>query len=61
MCLSTVYEVRDGAENKIGEYVSGIKVEGGNVSFTDIMGQETVVAGTISSIDLVKNVILIEA
>lgn len=61
MCLSTVYEVRDGSENKLCECVSSIEVGDGNVTMTDIMGQETVVKGTIVNIDLVKNIILIKA
>ena len=61
MCLSTVYEVRDGEENRLCECVSGIKVGEGTVTLTDIMGQELVVNGVITSIDLIKNIILLSA
>lgn len=61
MCLSTVIEVRGGEETKVREYVSGISVADGGVTMTDIMGDETFLKGTITSIDLVKNVILVNA
>lgn len=59
MCLSTVYEIRDGSENKLSEAVSGIKTDGKTVTLTDIMGVETKVNGSISSIDLIKNTVMI--
>ena len=60
MCLSTVYKA-DGSENvKLAEYVSGVRAEGGKITLTDIMGLETVVYGTLKSVDLVQNRIIIE-
>jgi predicted RNA-binding protein len=59
MCLSSVFEIKDGCETLVCEHVSGVTTDGGSVTLTDIMGVETVVTGAISSIDLVKNVILI--
>ena len=60
MCLSTVYKA-DGSENvKLAEYVSGVRAEGDKITLTDIMGIETVVFGTLKSVDLVKNLIVIE-
>ena len=61
MCLSKVYEVRDGAEKLLGEYVSELSVAGDMVTLRDIMGVETSVCGAIRSIDLVKNAIIIDA
>ena len=61
MCLSKVYEIRDGAENLLCEYVSGVDVSGDTVIFKDILGVETSVRGAITSIDLVKNSIVIAA
>ena len=61
MCLSTVYEIVDGEENMIGECVTGIVTGEGSVSFTDILGEKTVVKGKIKEVDLVKNIVLIEA
>ena len=60
MCLSTVYKA-DGSERvKLAEYVSGVKAEGDKITLTDIMGLETVVFGTLKSVDLVANQIVIE-
>ncbi len=60
MCLSTVYKA-DGSERvKLAEYVSGVKAEGDKITLTDIMGLETVVIGTLRSVDLVQNQIVIE-
>jgi len=60
MCLSAVYEVKDGGENLVCEYVSSVRAENGSLILTDIMGDETVVHGALRSVDLVKNRILIE-
>ena len=60
MCLSTVYKA-DGSERvKLAEYVSGVRAENGKITLTDIMGVETVVLGTLKSVDLVANQIVIE-
>ena len=59
MCLSKVYEVIDGNENLISDYVSGLSVESGYIIVTDIMGEEKKISGAIKSIDLVKNVIIV--
>ena len=61
MCLSKVYEIVDGNENLVCDYVSGLVVENGYLVLTDIMGEEKKVAGEIKSIDLVKNVIMVSA
>ena len=60
MCLSTVYKA-DGSERvKLAEYVSSVRSEGDKITLTDIMGLETVVFGTLKSVDLVQNQIVIE-
>lgn len=60
MCLSTVYMTDGGERTKLAEYVSGIRAEGEKITLTDIMGLETVVYGTLKSVDLVENRVLIE-
>jgi predicted RNA-binding protein len=58
MCLSTVYELGAGqTPKKLCEYVCSVSVSGAAVSFTDIMGNETVFLGNINAIDLTKNTI----
>ncbi|MDR1217346.1 MAG: CooT family nickel-binding protein [Oscillospiraceae bacterium] len=59
MCLSSVYEVKDGGETLVCEHVSGLTSGSGSVTLTDIMGVETVVTGAVTSVDLVKNIIRI--
>ncbi len=60
MCLSTVYKVVNGKNEKIGEYISSVKIENGKIFISDIMGAVKEIAGNISYIDLVKNEITIE-
>ena len=61
MCLSTVYETHGEERKLVAEYVSSISADEGTVTLTDIMGRETVVKGTVSNMDFVKNIILIKA
>ena len=60
MCLSTAYKSSGGAEYKIGDYISSVSVEGDKITLRDIMGGITDVIGRLKSIDLEKNVIIIE-
>ena len=60
MCLSTVYEIRDGSESLVREYVSAINLDDGVITLTDIMGEEIAVNGNLKSIDLAKNIIIIQ-
>ena len=59
MCLSTVYrETKDGRK-KLCEYVSLIRIAPGKVILTDIMGAETELFGSVRSMDLVKNEVIL--
>ena len=60
MCLSPVYKADGSERTKLAEYVSDVRTEGDRITLTDIMGVETVVFGTLKSVDLVKNQIVIE-
>ncbi len=60
MCLSTVYKADGSERTKLAEYVSGVRTEGDKITLTDIMGLETVIFGTLKSVDLVQNEIVIE-
>lgn len=60
MCLSTVYEESGGERRMVCEYVSGISTDDTSVKLTDIMGQETIVKGSLKSLDFIKNIIIIE-
>ena len=62
MCLSTAYKlVPDGEDEKICEYISEMKIDGDKITFTDIMGREIEVKGTVKSMDFVSSRILIGA
>jgi len=61
MCLSAVYEIKDGNEELVCDYATAICLDGGSIKVTDITGEEYVIAGVLKSIDLVKNVIVISA
>mgnify|MGYP001343036949 CR=1 FL=1 len=61
MCLSNVYTVESGQDKLVAEYVSKILVGDGIVTLTDVMGEETEVKGVLMSIDLIKNIIRIDA
>jgi predicted RNA-binding protein len=58
MCLSAAYAIEeDGASTLLCEYVSAVSVEGDDITFTDITGEEVSARGSIQSVDLVKNTI----
>jgi predicted RNA-binding protein len=61
MCLSTAYEVVGGSEKLIADKITNLSVEGDSVTLTTLLGTRTVVEGTLKSIDLNRNIILIEA
>ena len=54
MCLSDAFELVDGERRPLMSYVSGISVDENGVTLTTV-------AGTLKSVDLTRNVILIEA
>jgi predicted RNA-binding protein len=59
MCLSTVYQ--GNIETKpIAEFVTEVKSEDGLISLTDITGEEIKVNGELKTIDLIKNIIIIQ-
>lgn len=60
MCLSTAYETTNGIDKLICERITNVEVEGKTVKFTNLLGIQTVVPGVLKSIDLNKNIILIE-
>lgn len=61
MCLSTVYAVINGNENKICEYVCNIEINGKDITLTDVMGSQVSAHGTVKSMDFVKNRVIIES
>ena len=60
MCLSDAFELIGGERRPLMHYVSGISVEDGTVTLTDMLGARKVVPGTLKSVDLTDNIILTE-
>ena len=62
MCLSDAYELLpDGEQKLVLSRVQDISTEDGSVLLTNLMGIRQKVPGKIKSVDLLKNIILIEA
>ena len=60
MCLSDAYELLGGERRPLMSYVSGISVEDSVITLTDMLGARKIIPGTLRSVDLTHNVILIE-
>lgn len=60
MCLSDAYELVGGERRPLMSYVSGISVEDSVITLTDMLGARKIIPGTLRSVDLTHNVILIE-
>ncbi len=61
MCLAKAVQLRDGEQTPLCAYVSTFRTEGDRVVLTDVLGEETSIVGRILSVDLVKNLIVIQA
>ncbi len=59
MCLSTVYSVQH-PDEMIMEYVSKIKVDGDQITLTDVMGEDKTVTGRLVLADLTGAVVKID-
>ncbi len=60
MCLSDAYEVTGGERRPLMSYVSGISVENNTITLTDMLGARKIISGSLKSVDLTHNIILIE-
>ena len=60
MCLSDAYELTGGERRPLLSYVSGISVDGDQITLTDMLGAKKIVSGKLKSVDRTSNVILIE-
>ena len=59
MCLSTVYKNEVSDANMLARNVADIKVENGQIIFTDLMGIRTVFDGSLAKIDLMDNYVIV--
>ena len=60
MCLSAAYEVGAEGEKFLADRLTGVSIEDDKVRLTNLFGGQILVEGKLKSIDLEKNVILIE-
>ena len=60
MCLSTVYKNEVSDANMLAKNVADIKVENGQIIFTDLMGIRTVFDGSIEKVDLMDNYVIVK-
>ena len=59
MCLSTVYKNEVDDANLLARNVADIKVENGQIIFTDLMGIRTVFDGSLEKVDLMDNYVIV--
>ena len=59
MCLSTVYRNEVNDANMLARNVADIRVENGQIIFTDLMGIRTVFDGSLEKIDLMDNYVIV--
>ena len=59
MCFSTVYKNEVNDANMLARNVADIKLENGQIIFTDLMGIRTVFDGSLEKIDLMDNYVIV--
>ncbi len=59
MCLSNVYKNKVDDANLLARNVADIRIENGQIFFTDIMGIRTAFNGSLEQIDLTENYIIV--
>jgi len=60
MCLSTVYAASDTERSQpLAKNVTSVSVAGDEVCLRTLLGEQSVIKGTLAQIDLVKNFIII--
>ena len=59
MCLSTVYKNEVNDANLLAKNVADIRIENGQIIFTDLMGIRTVFDGSLEKIDLMDNYVIV--
>jgi len=59
MCLSTVYKNEVNDANLLAKNVADIKVDKGQIIFTDLMGIRTAFNGSLEKVDLMDNYVIV--
>ena len=60
MCLAAAYKNEQTPENLTCKFVSNIGFDNGKIVLTDILGENIAIEGKLSTVDLVKNVVVIQ-
>ena len=60
MCLAAAYKNEQTPENLICKFISNIGFDNGKIVLTDILGENIAIEGKLSTVDLVKNVVVIQ-
>ena len=60
MCLAAAYKNEQTPENLFCKFVSNIGFDNGKIVLTDILGENIAIEGKLSTVDLVKNVVVIQ-
>ena len=60
MCLSTVYKNEVNDANMLAKNVADVRLENGQILFTDLMGIRTVFNGSLEKVDLMDNYIIVK-
>ena len=60
MCLSNVYKNEVSDANLLAKNVADIKMQDGQIIFTDLMGIRTTFDGSLERIDLTDNFIIVK-
>ena len=60
MCLAAANKNEQTPENLICKFVSNIGFDNGKIVLTDILGENIAIEGKLSTVDLVKNVVVIQ-
>ncbi len=60
MCLSTVYKNEINDSNMLAKNVADIKIQNGQIIFTDLMGIRTVFDGSLEKVDLMDNYVIVK-
>lgn len=61
MCLSTVYKNEKADYNILCKFVATITADGDNLTFVDVMGDSTTIAGRLVSADLTAGTVIVAA
>ena len=59
MCLSDVYVLENGTKKLLYKNVASVRQKEDKLVFSDILGNPQEIKGTIASVDLLENIIII--